>query len=54
MKRLKAQLKNASRKQKKLDGPDMVEGGVHKLKEMEAIDAPGGFESVKRTNTKKM
>lgn len=54
MKRLKAQFSNASRKQKKLDGPDMVEGGVHKLKEMEAIDAPGGFESVKNINTKKM
>lgn len=54
MKRLKAQFKNASRKQKKLDGPDMVEGGVHKLKEMEAVDAPGGFESVKKMNSKKM
>jgi len=54
MKRLKAQFRNASRKQKKLDGPDMVEGAVHKLKEMEAIDAPGGFESMKRINSKKM
>lgn len=54
MKRLKAQFKNASRKQKKLDGPDMVEGAVHKLKEMEAVDAPGGFESVKKMNSKKM
>lgn len=54
MMRLKAQFKNASRKQKKLDGPDMVEGGVHKLKEMEAVDAPGGFESVKKMNSKKM
>lgn len=54
MKRLKAQFNNASRKQKKLDGPDMVEGAVHKLKEMEAIDAPGGFESMKRINSKKM
>lgn len=54
MKRLKAQFRNASRKQKKLDGPDMVEGAVHKLKEMEAVDAPGGFESMKRINSKKM
>lgn len=53
MKRLKAQFKNASRKQKKLDGPDMTEGAVVKLREMEVIDAPGAIEYVKRSNSKR-
>lgn len=53
MMRLKAQFKNASRKSKKLDGADMVEGGVFLLSEMEAVEAIGGIETVKRTNTKK-
>lgn len=53
MMRLKAQFKNASRKSKKLDGADMVEGGVFLLSEMEAIEAIGGIQTVKRTNTKK-
>lgn len=53
MMRLKAQFKNASRKSKKLDGADMVEGGVFLLSEMEAVEAIGGIETIKRTNTKK-
>jgi hypothetical protein len=52
--RLKAQFRNASRKQKRLDGPDMVEGAVHKLNEMDTLFASGGFESVKTLNTKKI
>lgn len=54
MKRLKAQFKNFSRKQKRMDGPDMVEGGVYKLKESEAIEATGGIETIKRQRTKHM
>lgn len=54
MLRLKAQFKNASRKQKRMDGPDMVEGGVFKLKENEAINAPGGFERFEFINPKRM
>ncbi|MDR0560773.1 MAG: hypothetical protein LBG92_11445 [Prevotellaceae bacterium] len=47
MKRLKAQFRNASRKQKKLDGPDMVEGAVVVLREMQITDAPNAFEVIK-------
>lgn len=54
MKRLKAQFKNFSRKQKRMDGPDMVEGAVFKLKEMEAVEATGGIETVKRSHSKRM
>lgn len=53
MQRLKAQFKNFSRKQKRMDGPDMVEGGVFKLKEYEAIESTGGIESFKRNNNKR-
>lgn len=53
MVRLKAQFKNASRKAKKLDAPDMVEGAVVKLREQEIIDAPGAFQSVQNINPKK-
>ncbi len=54
MMRLKAQLRNANRKSKKLDGADMVEGGVFLLSEMEAVEAVGGIETIKRRHTKKM
>lgn len=54
MKRLKAQFRNFSRKQKRMDGPDMVEGGVFKLKEQEAVASTGGIEVVRRTNAKKI
>ena len=53
MKRLMAQFRNASRKQRKLDGVDMVEGGVFLLNELEAVDVAGGVEVIKRVNTKK-
>lgn len=53
MKRLRSQFKNASRKSKKLDGPDMVEGGVIKLRDQEVVDSSGSFESFKNRNAKK-
>lgn len=53
MKRLKSQFKSAKRKSKKLDGPDMVEGGVFKLKDGEAVEAAGNYESFKPRNSKK-
>ena len=53
MKRLKSQFKGASRKQKRLDGPDMVEGGVVMLRESEFVDAAGGFESFSQINNKR-
>jgi hypothetical protein len=54
MLRLKAQFKNFSRKQKRMDGPDMVEGAVFKLREMEATEFAGEFEVMQKYNTKKM
>lgn len=54
MKRLKAQFKNASRKQKRLDGPDMVEGAVVKLREMEVVDSTDSWHSIPRKNSKRM
>lgn len=53
MMRLKAQFRNFSRKQKRMDGPDMVEGGVFKLQESAAVQATGGIEQVKRSNPKR-
>lgn len=53
MARLKAQFKNFSRKQKRMDGPDCIEGGAYKLKNMEAVEASGKFESIQRTNSKR-
>ena len=53
MKRLKAQFGNFSRKQKRMDGCDMVEGGVFILKEREAVEAAGGIVSVTRKNDKR-
>ncbi|MDR3226058.1 MAG: hypothetical protein LBT56_00100 [Prevotellaceae bacterium] len=52
--RLKAQFKNFSRKQKRMDGPDMIEGGVFKLRENEVADAPSGFEKFNFNNKHKM
>lgn len=54
MKRLMAQFRNFSRKQKRMDGPDMVEGGIFKLKEKLSVMASEGFFSVKRTNKHKL
>lgn len=53
MERLVAQFKSFSRKQKRMDGPDMIEGGVHKLQEQEAVQTVGGIETFKRTNSKR-
>lgn len=53
MKRLKAQFKNFSRKQKRMDGPDMVEGAVYKLNESEAAETAGSYEIIKSRNAKK-
>lgn len=53
MKRLKAQFKNASSKSKKLDGADMVQGAVSKLREKEAVDAAGSFEVIQRRHAKR-
>ena len=50
MKRLVAQFRSASRRQKKMDGPDMVEGGVFLLRENDAADTAGGVEMIRRTN----
>lgn len=54
MMRLKAQFRNFSRKQKRMDGPDAVEGGVFKLQEQASLEAVGGIEMIKRRNTKKI
>jgi len=53
MKRLKAQFKNFTRKQKRMDGPDAVEGAVFKLRETEAVGVAGMFESFKNVNSKR-
>lgn len=53
MKRLKAQFKNARRKQKKMDGPDMVQGAIARLKEREVVDAAGNYEVVRRRRAKR-
>ena len=53
MKRLKAQFRNASRKQKKLDGPDMVEGGVIVLREMEITDSADSYEIIQTKRNKR-
>lgn len=54
MKRLKGQFKAFKRTQKRMDGPDMVEGGVYKLKTRAAVEASHGIISIKRSNTKKI
>ena len=48
MKRLEAQFKSVSANSKTMDGPDAVEGGVHKVKNMIAIAAVGAIQVVKR------
>ena len=50
MKRLKAQFKGFSRKQRRMDGPDMVEGGVYLLRQRADAEAATGFYTVKRNN----
>lgn len=54
MQRMKAQFKSFSRKQKRMDGPDTVEGGRHKLKERAGYQASAKIESFGRTNKKRM
>ena len=54
MKRLRTQFLNCSPKQKRIDGPDMVEGGVYILKQRISVEASQGFISVKRKNTQKI
>lgn len=54
MKRLKAQTRNLSPKQKRIDGPDMLEGGVFVLKQRVFVEASEGIYSIKRRNTKKL
>jgi hypothetical protein len=54
MKRLETQFKSVSPSSKTMDGPDAVEGAVHKAKEKLNIDAAGGIEVIKRpTNSKR-
>ncbi len=53
MMRLAAQFNSFSRKQKRMDGPDMVEGGVFKLKEAAYATAPDSIFSMSRNNPKK-
>jgi len=48
MLRLEAQFKAASATSKKLDGPDAVEGAVHKLKEKVSVQAVGNIKTFKR------
>lgn len=50
MKRLKAQFKGFSRKQRRMDGPDMVEGGVYLLRQRADAEAATGFYTIKRNN----
>ena len=50
MKRLKAQFKGFSRKQRRMDGPDMVEGGGYLLRQRADAEAATGFYTVKRNN----
>jgi len=54
MKRLRTQFINCSPKQKRIDGPDMVEGGVYVLKQRVEVEASKGIITVKRSNNKKI
>lgn len=54
MQRLKAQFENFSRKQKRMDGPDAVEGGIFKLMETEASEAIDSIVNIKRKNSKRL
>lgn len=54
MKRLKSQFKAFSPKQKRMDGPDMVEGGVFILKQKASVLASAGIITIPRTNRKKI
>ncbi|MDD2633945.1 MAG: hypothetical protein PHW82_00430 [Bacteroidales bacterium] len=51
--RLKAQFENFARNQKRMDGPDCIEGGVYLLKNKEMVKAIGMGTSIPRTNNKR-
>jgi hypothetical protein len=51
---LKTQFKAFSRKQKRMDGPDAIEGGAYKLREKAAYQASAGITTFSRTNSKRM
>lgn len=48
MKRLESQFKAAKPTSKTLDGPDCIEGGVHKVKERINVLTSGGMELIRR------
>ena len=48
MQRLESQFKSVSPTSKTMDGPDAVEGGVHKVKEKIAVESVGGIEAFPR------
>ena len=54
MKRLRAQFLGFNRRQKRMDGPDMVEGGVFILRQQAAQQATEGIYTVKRKNKYKL
>ncbi|MBR3648264.1 MAG: hypothetical protein IKN59_07755 [Paludibacteraceae bacterium] len=54
MRRLKSQFKAFSPKQKRMDGPDMIEGGVFILQQKASVLASAGIVSIPRTNRKKI
>ena len=54
MKRLRTQFINCSPKQKRIDGPDMIEGGVYILKKRANTEASQGIVHIKRKNSKKI
>lgn len=54
MKRLIGQFKGFKRTQKRMDGPDMVEGGVYRLKTKACVEASDGIISIRRTKTIKI
>lgn len=53
MQRLESQFLGASISSKSMDGPDAVEGGVHKAREKIGVEAAGGLELIPRGNNKK-
>jgi hypothetical protein len=54
MLRLESQFKSVSPTSKTMDGPDAVEGGVHKVKEKIAVESVGGIEAFdKKPNNKR-
>ena len=54
MKTLRTQFVNFSPKQKRIDGPDMIEGAVYILKKRADTEASQGIVHIKRKNSKKI